>query len=88
MFRHRPLAITLKSALIVLLALATLTLAACSLYRQDRAWISDDKYRVARDEYNKTGSLLLTELELERLHWGGAEVNEAIYRLKKQYRLD
>ncbi|MFP4379841.1 MAG: hypothetical protein ACLFUS_04985 [Candidatus Sumerlaeia bacterium] len=78
----------IRHYLIVLILFAALSLGGCELYRQDRAWIPPEKYKIARQEYDRTGSLMLVEQKLHQLHWQDAEVNEAIYRLKKEYRLE
>ncbi|NQU43409.1 hypothetical protein HQ520_08985 [bacterium] len=51
-------------------------------------YISDSKYEMARTAYDQTNSLLLTENRLRELNWQRAEINEALYRLKKEYGLE
>ena len=46
-----------------LLALTILT-AGCALYRNDRAWVSDEQYALARQMYLQTGSLDLVQRRL------------------------
>jgi hypothetical protein len=76
--------------LILLVLLAALCVGGCVLNStSDRAWISEDKYEQASGVYNKTGSLALTEKGLsESPLWDQAEINQAIYRLKKAYHLE
>ncbi len=74
------------AAVVCILALAV---SACGLFRNDRMYISDPKYEEARKIYDKTGSLALTEQMLLDSHtWQRGEINEALYRLQKQYRLE
>jgi len=70
------------------ICLLTLLLSGCSIYRNDRMWISDDQYQVAQAIYDKSGSLELTREELKKIYWRHAEINEAVYRLKKLYHLE
>jgi len=78
-----------RKRLIPFALLFILLATACgSLYPGDRMWISDEMYEQARGVYDTTGSLDLTEKGLrENPIWLRPEINEAIYRLKKQYRL-
>lgn len=87
---HRWFSFTHRSSIqILLLALLLTATLGCSLYRNDRMWISEEKYATARSAYDTTGSLALTEEALRESHvWQRAQINEAIYRLKKEYRLD
>jgi len=74
---------------LLLLSVLLAPIFSCSLYRNDRMWIPDKKYEVARKTYDNTNSLALTEQALRESHeWQRAEINEAIYRLKKQYLLE
>ena len=58
-------------------------------YPHDKAWIANDKFAEAQRIYDTTGSLDLTEDALDKAPtWQRAEINEALYRLKKLYRLD
>jgi len=70
------------------LLLAAALFVGCALYRQDKMYISDSKYEMARTAYDQTNSLLLTENRLRELNWQRAEINEALYRLKKEYGLE
>jgi hypothetical protein len=73
----------------VLLVGLLLCATGCALYRNDRMWIPDARYEAARAVYDETGSLTLTEDKLRAdPTWQRGEINEATYRLKKQYRLE
>ncbi|MFW6303505.1 MAG: hypothetical protein ACOC2L_02695 [Candidatus Sumerlaeota bacterium] len=63
---------------------------ACQIYEPgERAYISDYRYETVQDIYDTTGSLELTRESLrEDPTWSQAEINEAIYRLKKQYQIE
>jgi hypothetical protein len=78
----------LRTALAGLLLLALLPISACSLYREDRIYLTDQQYAFARKSYDSTGSLVLTEKALVDKRWQRGQINEARYRLTKQYRLE
>ena len=63
---------------------------ACQVYEPgERAYISDYRYETVQEIYDTTGSLELTREALrEDATWSQPEINEAIYRLKKQYQLE
>ena len=71
-----------------LLLLSLLSFSACSLYHEDRMYLTDQEYAFARKTYDSTGSLLLTEKALLDKRWQRGQINEARYRLAKQYRLE
>ncbi len=68
----------------------TLFLSACVIYEPgERAYITDARYETVLDIYNTTSSLELTREALEQDPvWTRPEINEAIYRLKKQFQLE
>ncbi len=68
--------------IIVLLATA------CSWHQNDRQWISDAYYAQARELYLKTSSLEIVKQTLKDNYWSQGEINEAEYRLKKEFHLD
>jgi hypothetical protein len=71
------------------LALYLLVLGGCSLYRDDRMWISEDKYKEAETVYSEKKTIEATRTELDtRLGWRHAEINEAIYRLQKLHDIE
>ena len=65
-----------------------LAVAGCAWQQRDRCWISKSQYNEAKKLYDKVGSLELVRQTLIDNNWLIGEVNEAIYRLKKEYRLD
>ena len=51
-------------------------------------WIDDYRYRQVKQLYEKTQALDIVRRSLENQHtWRKCEINEAIYRLKKEYHL-
>lgn len=68
-----------------LLAAALLSLGGCRLYREDRCWIPPEQYLIARDLFIQTGSLDLVQQSLEAQQWRTCRVNEALYRLQKEF---
>ena len=77
-----------KIAAFLLLALS-LFASACGAYSNGKTWIPNLKYDVAQEIYDETGSLKLTEEKLrDDPTWSRAEINEAVYRLQKKYRLE
>jgi len=70
---------------IVSAGLCVSLLLGCSLYRNDRAWVSPEKYEQAHRFYVRTGSIDLTERHLHDLRWTTGEINETIYRLGKEF---
>lgn len=86
MHAHRKM--VSRAALALMLAFV-LFASSCSLYRNDRAWLPEEKYETAKNLYNQTGSLSLTQQTLrEGGGWRRAEINEATYRLKKEFNLE
>lgn len=71
----------------ILTAAVFFSFTACASFEGDRKYISDVQYEMARKIYNETGSLQITESKLLKEHWHPGEVNEAIYRLSKQYHI-
>lgn len=63
-------------------------LSSCALYRNDRCYLTDPEYVAAKKYYDKSNSLVLTEEYLQDRHWARCKVNEALYRLKKEYELE
>jgi len=80
----------MKRRPVLLVLLIAVCIGGCGLNSPaDRAWIPEDKYEQASGIYSKTGSLALTEegLSVSPL-WERAEINQAIYRLKKEHHLE
>lgn len=72
-----------------LLALTLLVSGCATRFHHDKVWITDVKYKQARDGYDLCGSLGLTRKALnDDPTWTQAEINEAIYRLQKQLHLE
>ncbi|MEN6627771.1 MAG: hypothetical protein ABFD69_16210 [Candidatus Sumerlaeia bacterium] len=76
---------SLRCFMAVVILAAALTAAGCSLYRNDRCYLSDEQYAVARELFVQTGSLDLVQQRLVALQWKISERNEAVYRLQKEF---
>lgn len=76
----------LAPALIIVVII--LVVSGCSWRQTDRCWISDAYYEKARELYLKTASLEVVKQTLKDNYWTQAEINEAIYRLKKEFHLE
>jgi len=77
------------SAALLLFVLLTLTVACASMYPNDTVWISNEQFDTAKTIYSQTSSLVLTRQQLEAdPTWSPAEINQAIYRLQKLYRVE
>jgi hypothetical protein len=76
-----------------LMAIAALAIAACgcqsfrNLYQNDRCFLSEERYSVARELFVETGSLDIVRQRLIALEWMKAEQNEALYRLGKEFQV-
>ncbi|MBN1901061.1 hypothetical protein JW926_07020 [Candidatus Sumerlaeota bacterium] len=58
-------------------------------YKDDRCWVDDYRYQTAKEIYEKTQTLDLVRYYLENQHtWRRCEINEVLYRLKKEYNLE
>ena len=73
-------------SLAIILSLSTL--AGCSLYRNDRAYIWDSQYQMIRDLYERSGSVAVVEEVLRNRQWTGAQINDVRYRLAQDFSLD
>lgn len=62
-----------------------LSLDGCALYRDDRCYLPADEYYIARDLFIQTGSLELVRLTLRDYQWQTCKLNEALYRLQKEF---
>jgi major membrane immunogen (membrane-anchored lipoprotein) len=76
----------MKTWIVLMLALVLLA-GGCSLYKNDKCWIDDYSYKKVKELYDKTGSLEMVRQTLKDEFWRRCEINEAIYRLKKEYHL-
>ena len=71
----------------LILGVAVLS-AGCS-FKNDRCWVDKYRYREAREIYEETLTLSLVREHLENEpEWRPCEINEVIYRLKKEYHLE
>lgn len=75
-------------ALIIVILIVIAMMLSCSAYKNDKCWISEEKYSEAKKYYDKTGSLDLTMQYLKDKQWRRCEINEAKYRLIKEYDLE
>lgn len=75
----------LRQALTALALAATCLTASCALYRNDRCFLEDDRYAIARGLFIESGSLDLTQRQLKSFQWLDCEINEAVYRLQKEF---
>lgn len=73
---------------IVIALIIVMTMMACSWRERDFCWISDTYYNKARELYLKTGSLEIVKQTLKDNYWTPGEINEAVYRLKKEFHLE
>jgi hypothetical protein len=72
-----------------MIVLAIVLLASgCSWYKNDKCWIDDNRYKKVKELYDKTGSLEIVRQTLSDELWRRCEINEALYRLKKEYHLE
>lgn len=54
---------------------------------RDRCFVQPIKYREARRAFERTGSVALVREALEDDHWPNCQINEAIYRIEKEFGL-
>ena len=72
----------------ILLGLALAGSSGCAWYISGRCWVDETRYVEAKRLYNRTGSIALTHSMLKDEGWRRCEINEVIYRLKKEYNLE
>jgi len=78
----------MKVLLFVLFVIILLLISGCGL-REDRCWVDDYQYLQAKKVYETTRNLDLVKRNLENMHtWRKCEINEVIYRIKKEYHLE
>jgi len=65
-----------------------LVFVSCGWRAEDRCWIDKAKYEQARELYLSTASLEIVKESLEDAHWTTPQINEAVYRLKKEFHLE
>ncbi len=78
----------MKRFIFISLALCCVFLSGCAV-TDDRCWVDDYRYIKAKEIYEQTQTLDLVRYYLENQHdWRRCEINEVLYRLKKEYHLD
>jgi len=78
----------MKRLIFLFLLWCSLLFPGCGL-KDDRCWVDDYRYKKAKAIYEKTQTLDLVRYYLENQHdWRSCEINEVLYRLKKEYHLD
>jgi hypothetical protein len=83
MQRPRALPLLASAALLATLVFG----ASCALYSQDRCYVPDNEYALAHDLFVQTGSLDLVEKSLKDQEWETCKINEALYRLQKEFQV-
>jgi len=79
----------MKGWIFVLLLFLLVVGAGCSVLKEDRCWVDDYQYLQAKKIYETTRNLDLVRRNLEGQHtWRNCEINEVIYRIKKEYHLE
>ncbi len=59
--------------------------AACAIYTKDKCYLEDSKYQIVSKLFLESGSLDLVERQLVDYEWRRCEINEALYRLTKEF---
>ncbi len=67
--------------------LAVTMLLGCVGGPEDRAFIADARYREARRAFERTRSVEVARMAMEQAHWPKAMINEAVYRIEKEFGL-
>ena len=73
---------------IILIIVLLCGIFSCAWRQNDRCWISKERYETARELYLQTNSLDLVQQALKDSAWMPGEINEAAYRLVKEYNLE
>ena len=74
--------------ILTLVCMSALLAAGCAR-GPDRCFVDDNRYAEVKKLYEKTQTLDMVRLHLEDQHdWRKCEINEVIYRLKKEYHLE
>jgi len=73
---------------ITVLLLLTLALGGCISGRNDKCYLFDVEYREARRAFERTQSLELVRQGMIDAHWPDCKVNEAVYRIEKEFGLN
>ena len=87
LIRETPFAMRRLSG--TLLLLGTLLLAtSCAWRKNDRCYLSMDRYREVKAVYQETGSMQRAEQKMEEEQWSTCERNQLRYLLRKDLHLD
>ena len=70
-----------------LVAAASVVLAGCLGGPDDRAFITDDRYREARRAFERSSSVEVARMAMEQARWPRPMINEAVYRIEKEFGL-
>lgn len=76
--RHSAAAAALCVALVT-------SLTSCALYRNDKCYVEDQDYRLAKELFIESGSLDAVRKQMELMEWSTCEKNEVVYRLSKEF---
>jgi len=77
-----------RDYVILIIVLIIFLMSACAWRATDRCWIDDQRYKQVRELYLETASLEIVRQTLKDNYWTTPEINEAIYRLKKEFHLE
>lgn len=69
----------------LLCAAILLSPAACAIYRDDHCFVEEDQYKIAYSIFLSSGSLDVVERQLKLREWRRCQINEAVYRLQKEF---
>jgi len=76
------------AAILLLVASVATLLGGCVGGPTDKCYLFDVEYREARRAFERTQSLELVRQGLIDAHWPNCKVNEAIYRIEKEFGLN
>ena len=71
----------------LLAAAVAAALTGCLRNPDDRAYITDARYREARRAFERSRSTEVARMAMEQAHWPRPMINEAIYRIEKEFGL-
>lgn len=76
----------IRSALTAALGIVLFaSLTGCALYRNDKCYVEDRDYRLAKELFIESGSLDAVRKQMELMEWSTCEKNEVVYRLSKEF---
>lgn len=67
--------------------LLSLSGAGCALYRNDKCYVEDIDYALAKGIFVESGSLDVVARQMDFLEWKRCEKNEVLYRLQKEFQV-